>query len=124
MVYHWSLSDTKFSQVSRTLLSIVADLNNVVVGIVFTSPLIFKSSSPCTNPLMTVPRAPVTIGISVTFMFHSVFNPQASFRYLSFFSLTFNFTLRSAGIAKSIIWQVFFFTCYYLFIRVFHISVS
>ena len=27
----WSLSDTKFSQVSRTLLSIPADLNNNVV---------------------------------------------------------------------------------------------
>ena len=38
---------------------------------------IFKSSSPCINPLVTVPNAPVTIGISVTFMFRSFFNFQA-----------------------------------------------
>ena len=55
-VFHRSLSDSK-SQVSRTLLSILADLNNAVVWIVSTSPVISKSSSPCTNLLVTVPRA-------------------------------------------------------------------
>ena len=54
-----SLSDRKFLQVSRTILSILADLNNAVVWNISTRPLIFMSSSPCTNPLMTVPRAPV-----------------------------------------------------------------
>ena len=33
-------------------------------------PIIFKSSSAFINPLMTVPSAPITIGISVTLMFH------------------------------------------------------
>ena len=33
MVFHWSLSDSKFPQVSRTLLSILADLNNAVVWV-------------------------------------------------------------------------------------------
>ena len=51
MIFNWSLSDKKFSQVSRTLLSILVDLNNGVVWMVFTRPLISKSSSPCTNPL-------------------------------------------------------------------------
>ena len=66
MVSHWSLSDSKCPQVSRTLLSILADLNKAVVWIVSTRPLIFKSSSHCTNHLVTVPRAPITIGIIVT----------------------------------------------------------
>ena len=50
-------------------------------------PLISKSSSPFINSLVTVPRAPITIGIIVTFMSHSVFNSLAKSRYLSFFSL-------------------------------------
>ena len=102
MVFHWSLSDTKFPQVSRTipsiltdsriiiiiihslelftsaladvfftrilsdsksllkspqvsrtLLSILAVLNNAVVWMVFTRPPTSKSSSPFSNPLVT-----------------------------------------------------------------------
>ena len=73
MVFHWSLSDSKSPQVSRTLLSILAVLNNVVVWMVSTQLLISESSSPFNNPLVTVPKAPITIGIIVTFMFHSFF---------------------------------------------------
>ena len=40
---------------------------------VSTHPLISKSASLCTNPLVTVPRALITIDITVTFMFHSLF---------------------------------------------------
>ena len=40
---------------------------------VFTRPLISKNSSPSTSHLGTVPRAPITIGITVTFMFHFFF---------------------------------------------------
>ena len=46
MVFHWSLSDSKSPQVSRTLLSILAVLNNVVVWMVSTYPPTSKSSSP------------------------------------------------------------------------------
>ena len=73
MVFHWCLSDSKSPQVSRTLLSILADHNNVVVWMVSTRPLISKSSSHLTNPLLIVPRAPITIGITVTFMLDSFF---------------------------------------------------
>ena len=48
MLSHWSLSDSK-SQVSRTLLIILANLNNTVVWMVSPCPLISKSSSPSTN---------------------------------------------------------------------------
>ena len=111
MVYHWSLSDSKSPQVSRTLLSILSVLNNAVVWMVSTRPVISKSSSPFNNPLITVPKAPITIGIIVTFMFHSFFNALARSRYLSFFSHSFSFILWSAGMAKSTILQILFFFC-------------
>ena len=108
MVFHWSLSDSKSPQVSRTLLSILAVFNNVVVWIVFTRLPTSKSSSPLVNPLVTVPKAPITIDINVTCMFHSFFNSLARSRYLSF-SLSFSFILWSAGTAKSTILQVLLF---------------
>ena len=98
------------AQVSRTLLSILANLNNAVVWMVSSRPLISTSSTPCTNPSVTVPRAPITICITITFIFHSFFfSSLARFRYLSSFSLSFTLILWSAGTAKSSIWQVRFF---------------
>ena len=105
MVFHWSLSDNKSPQVSRTLLSILAVLNNAVS----TRPPTSKSSSPFSNPLVTVPNVPITIGIIVTCMFHSFFNSLARSMYLSFFSHSFSFILWSAGTAKSTILQVLCF---------------
>ena len=68
MVLHWRLSDSKSLQVSRTLLSILVILKNAVVWMVSTRPPTSKSASPFNNPLVTVPNAPITIGIIVTFM--------------------------------------------------------
>ena len=73
MDFHWSVSDSKSPQISRTLLSILAVLNYIVVWMVYTRPPASKSSSPFNNPLVTVPKEPITIGIIVTFMFHSLF---------------------------------------------------
>ena len=117
MVFHWILSDSKCPQVSRTLLSILAVLNNVVVWMVSTRPPTSKSSSPFSNPLVTVPNAPITIGIIVTCMFHSFFNSLARSKYLSFFSHSFSFILWSTGTAKSTILQVLssFFKFFYYY---------
>ena len=95
MVFLGSLRDSKSFQVSRTLLSILADLNNAVVWIVSIRPLISKSSSPCSNSLVTVPIPLITTGITVTFMFHSFFS--------SLFLFSFSFTLGSTGTPKFII---------------------
>ena len=119
MVFHWILIDCKSSQVSRTFLSILAVLNSAVVWMVSNRPPTFKSSSPFSNPLVTVPKAPITIGIIVTCMFHSFFNCLPRSRYLSFFSHSFSFILWSVGTAKSTILQIsllfffFFFVDYY-----------
>ena len=72
MVFHWSLSDNEFPQVSRTLL-ILADFNSAAVRMVSTRPLFSKSVSFCTNPFVTLPSTTFTIGFTVTFMFQSFF---------------------------------------------------
>ena len=100
MVFHWSLSDRKSLQVSRTLFSILAVLNDAVVWMVTTRPPNSKSSSPLKKSFSYC-----------TFTFHSFFNSLAKSRYLSFFSLSFSFILWSAETAKSTILQVLFFCC-------------
>ena len=109
MVFHWRLSDNKSTQVSRTFLSILAVFNNAVVWMVSTRPTTSKSSCPFNNPLVTVPKAPITMGIIATFMLQSFFNSLARSRYLSLFSHSFSFILWSAGTAKSTILQIFLF---------------
>ena len=80
--------------------------HNSIVWKVSIRRVISKSSSPCINPLLTVLMASITTDITITFMFHSFFNSKARSRYLSFILLSFNFTLWSAGTAKSAIRQV------------------
>ena len=92
MVLHWSLNDCKSPQVSRTFLSILTNVKNAVVCMVSTYPLIFKSSNPFTNLKGTAPSAPVTISITVIFMFYNFFlvlsqglDIYLSFRFLLIF---------------------------------------
>ena len=81
MGFHWSLSDSKSPQVSRTRLS------NAAIWIVPTRPQTSKSSRPFNNPLVIVSKAPITIGTIVTF------NSLARSRYSSFFSHSFRLLL-------------------------------
>ena len=113
MVFHWRLSNSKSLLVYRTL----AVFNNAVVWMISTRPPTSKSSKPFHNPLVTVLKAPFTIGIIVTFMFHSFFNSQARSRYLLLFSHSFSFIMRSAGTTKSKIFQIFFFFFLLIIIR-------
>ena len=117
MVLHWNLRDCKSPQVSWTLLGILAVLNNAVVWMVSTCPPTSTSSSPFNNSLVFVPKAPITIGIIVIFMFHRFFNSLARYRYLSFFSQTFSFILWSAGTEKSTILQILYFFFFFIIIR-------
>ena len=94
MVFEWSLSDSKSPQVSRALLSILADLSNAEVWMVPIHPIISKSSSLFINSSLTVPRAPIRIGIIVTFMFHIFFQFSSKvevfiflFAFLQFYSV-------------------------------------
>ena len=78
--------------------------------------LISKSCSPCINTLVIVPSAPITIDITVSFMFHSFFNSLARSKYLSLSSIPFNFNLWSAGTVMSTIRQVHFLLLLFLLI--------
>ena len=111
MVFHWSLSDSKSPQVSRTPLSILAFLNNAVVWMVSNRPPTSKSSSSFNSPLVIVPKAPITIDIIITVMFHVFFfNSQGQGQgTYTFFSLSFSFIRWLAGTAKSTILKVLFF---------------
>ena len=82
--FSWCLSDSKSPPVSRTLLSILTDLKNVV-WIDATRPFISNPASPSTNSLVTVPSVPITISMTVTFMFHSFFSSPERPWYLSLF---------------------------------------
>ena len=90
MVFHGSLRNWKSLQVSWTILSILANLNNAVVCMVsFHS--IYKSFSPCINPLGTILSMSFTFDITITFIFHSFFSFLARSTYLFLFSLSFSF---------------------------------
>ena len=108
--------EIEWKPVSRTLLTILADLNYaVVVWMISTCPLISKFSSPFTKLLGVVPSAPISRGITVIFMFLNFFSSPARSKYLSLFSLSFIATLWSPETAKCTIWQVpfFFFVDYH-----------
>ena len=75
---------SKSSKVSRTLLSILADLSNAEVWMVSTRPLISKSFSPCTIPLVTVPSASITIRITSLSALLSSFQFSSKFEVLIF----------------------------------------
>ena len=94
------------------------------------------------KPLGTVPSAPITVGITLTFMFYSLFSSLARSKYFSLVSFSLIFPMWSAETAKSSCRQVYFFfvksrlLCGDPFVlqiiiiiiiysfRVFHISVS
>ena len=72
-------------------------------------PPISNFSSPLSEPLGTVLSVPITVDITVTFLFHSFLSFLARSKYLSLFSLSWIFTLWSTGTTKSTIQRVLFF---------------
>ena len=110
--FHWILSGSRYPQVSRTLLSIVDDLSNVIVWMVSHHPLTSKSFSPSSNPLVTLPSSSVAIGITVTYMFHIFFPFSSKVQVLLSFSLSSSFSLWSSETAKSTI-RLILFCCLY-----------
>ena len=117
MVFHRSLRDNKSPQVSRTLLSVLADLSNAVVWMVSTRPVIFKFFSllPIFWWLYREHQLQLvwpSLSNSTVFL-----NSIVRSRYLSFFSLFFQFYLvvsRDIKVHNSSF--SFFVPYYYLFV--------
>ena len=82
-----------WEQVSWTLPCILGRINNSVIWMVSTRSLISKTTSPNTNYLVRVPRAPIKNGCTVTSMFYSFSIPKQgsdtslSLRFSSFYTL-------------------------------------
>ena len=107
----WNIPfEFEWQQVSGTLLSVLAVLNNAVVWMVSTCPPTSKSSSPFNSSLVNVPNAPLI----VPFMFHSFFKIpyQARCTYLSVHSLS----VLSCGqpVQQSLRFCEFSFSCWLL----------
>ena len=115
MIFHQNLNDSKSLQVSRILLSILADLPMLGSGwswcfLRFLTPQVFFFKT-----FGTFPSLPITIGITITNIFYGIFNSLERSMYLSIFLLSFNFIHRSTETAKFTIWQVFLFFFFFLF---------
>ena len=118
MVFHWSLKDSKSPQVSRTLLSILSFLSNAVYWIVSTRLPTSKSSRRFNNPLVNVPKAPITIGTIVNFMFHSFFQFSSKVEVLILLFTFFQFYFVVSWDSKvdnfvSFLFSFFFFVDYF-----------
>ena len=85
-VFHWSLSDCKSSQVSKTLLSIRIVLNNAVIWMVASRPQNSWSFSLFNNPLVTVSKQLLKLSPSFFIIFFSI--PQQGRRNYSFHILS------------------------------------
>ena len=93
-VFRFCLSDSKSSQVFRTLFRILDDLSNATFWISLALPLISNSSSLFTKPLRIVPSVSITIVTTVTFILLS-FSSLVRPKHLSRFWLSYNFKLIS-----------------------------
>ena len=79
MIFCWILSDSKSPDFSWTLLSILADLNNVVVCMISILHLISSSINFFTSPWRLLPARQILFDT----MFHSIFTFLAKSNYLS-----------------------------------------
>ena len=68
--FNWSMCYSKSLQVSRTLLNILADFNCAVAWIDLILPLISSSASHFSRLLEIIPKAPATIGITVSLKYY------------------------------------------------------
>ena len=108
MVFHWSLSDSKSRQVSKTLLCILADLNDALVLMVTIRTPISNSSS-LSEPLETSLWAPITIGVAVSLMCNCFLSFLARPKYRYFFRVFFFYEVYSVVGSFTFSYSLYFF---------------
>ena len=101
MVFHGSLSDSKSPQVSNTIVSILGDLNNALLVLLFPSPPGFVPIIWWLYQEHQSQLALLSLSYSTVF-----FDYPARSMYLSLFSHSFNFTIHNSA-------SSFFFVDYY-----------
>ena len=106
LVVSLSLESEKHSrQASWIVLSIMADISQVIVLMVMIFPSITNWSILFPSPLWTVPREPTSIYIKVTHMFHRLFFFGSVFLFSFFY---FQFVVRWNSIIHSLVRSLFF----------------
>ena len=111
VAFHWSLNDTKYPQVSRTLLRILADLNVVVLmvsGLLFLQPL-FRSFEDCskhTNYNWYFSNLHVPEGFFFFFFFFFFGKVQA---FVNLFVFFYFYSASPPPTIKSTKWQIHFY---------------
>ena len=95
VVFHWGLRDSKSSRVSRTHLSILDDFSSAMVWVVSILSLVYNLVNLLSKRLGNFPRAPTTIAITVTIMFHSLFSSRARSKLLLLSSLLLSLSLHN-----------------------------
>ena len=106
--FHLSLKYSISPLISGTPLSILADFNSAVVGLILVLLLTTHSPSFSSKCLEMVPKFSTIIGMIIIFILPNFFCSLVRSRYLLSFLLSFIFTLWSTGMAKSTTWQVLF----------------
>ena len=131
MVFHKNLSDSKFYHVSRHLLGILADLNNVVVCVRSILPQIFNSSSFFFKFLGTILRTSITISspsCSTPFFLNITGKiPVFVYFFVYFHSFFFCVLMEHQNIQDSfffelLLFYLLFISYFFLSLRVFHTS--
>ena len=91
MVFHWSLSVSKSPQISSQYFG--RSKQWCCLDGLYTSSN-FHLFRPLSKPFRTIPSAQITIGITITLMFHSFLSSQASSKFLFSLSLIFHSVVR------------------------------
>ena len=109
VVFHWSLSYSKSSQDSRTLLNILADLNSAVIWMVSILPLISNSlsqlvslSPSCSTTFQLSGKIQVFVQHFTFFHFHSMIRRSGKIHEMTS-SLLVN---TWSGLLTTILWSV------------------
>ena len=93
MFFHRCLRDSKTPHISKILLNILAYLKNAIVWMLSIRPQFPNSSIRFSKLLRTVSSMPITVGIIVTFLFHSFLSSQGRSKYVFLFWLCFIFSV-------------------------------
>ena len=105
-----SLSESKFLQISRTLLSILANLNNSVVWMIFSFSLSSKYSRSFSQTLAIIPSTHIAIGNTVTFVFYYLFQSSINVCVLTcLFTFFYHFTALRFFFPANVSWCFFFY---------------
>ena len=78
------MPEKKYTYMRIIFFLLISNIYNVIhkyTVSLYHNTLVWLDSSPCINPLVTVPGAPIKIGMTVTLIFHSFFSSLARFRY-------------------------------------------